>query len=422
MTQGENDVLTQTGPGTPCGEFMRRYWQPAALSEELPQRGAPLPLRLLGEDLVLFRDDKGRLGLLGLHCSHRGADLSYGRVEDGGLRCIYHGWLYDIYGNCLDQPGEPDGGRNRGSIRHVAYACQERAGVIFAYMGPGEPPSLPKYEFLPASKDHVVASKLYHECNYLQGTEGSADVIHLSFLHHNKFRDAVAPFSGRGAAPGLESIEAELTEFGFRVCKIRKVGANNHIFIGTFLLPALFAFPLAQGRAEGYVVNWHVPIDDTHYWEYALYFNREKPLNREQILRERTEMTPDYKPVRNKANRYLQDRASMKSESYSGVGLIFDPQDVCVLEGMGPIQDRMKEHLISSDLPTVLIRKLLSNAIRDVQDGRPTTKVSQQPEGKSSYPYVLAYNGVVSSTIQWKDYWRQLEAETCEIQGARSAD
>ena len=146
MTQEENDLLTQTGPGTPCGELMRRYWQPAALSEELPAGGAPLPVKLLGEDLVLFRDDQGRPGLLDLHCPHRGADLSYGRLEDGGLRCIYHGWLFDLHGNCLDQPGEPDGGKHKDAAHLKAYPCKEHAGIIFGYLGPGEPPCLPGYE------------------------------------------------------------------------------------------------------------------------------------------------------------------------------------------------------------------------------------------------------------------------------------
>ena len=136
----ENNLLTQTGRGTPCGEWMRRYWQPVALAEELPPGGAPLKVVILSEELVLFRDDQGRPGLLGLHCSHRGTDLSYGRVEDGGLRCLYHGWLYDICGRVVEQPGEPGGGVNRHEIHHRAYPCQEAGGIIFTYMGPGEPP------------------------------------------------------------------------------------------------------------------------------------------------------------------------------------------------------------------------------------------------------------------------------------------
>src|SRR3989449_4616026 len=179
LTRGENDLVTQTDRGTPCGELMRRYWQPVGLTEELPQGGAPLPVRLLGEDLVLYRDDQGRPGLLGLHCSHRGADLSYGRLEDGGLRCIYHGWLYDLNGRCLEQPGEPAGSTFYEKIRHPAYPCIEQAGVIFAYLGPDQAPLLPAYEFLTVPTENRFVGKLFSDCNYLQGNEGNQDPVHL---------------------------------------------------------------------------------------------------------------------------------------------------------------------------------------------------------------------------------------------------
>src|SRR5438477_11870616 len=168
LTTEENHLLTRTGPGTPCGELLRRYWQPVALSAELPPGGAPVPVTVMGEELVLFRDEQGRPGLIGMHCAHRGADLSYGRLEDGGLRCIYHGWLYDRTGRCLEQPGEPSlppqpfdqlraaasPARGEGArpfherIRQTAYPCREAGGMVFSYMGPGEPPLLPGYEFL----------------------------------------------------------------------------------------------------------------------------------------------------------------------------------------------------------------------------------------------------------------------------------
>src|SRR4051812_6201725 len=183
LTQEENDLITRTGPGTSCGDMIRRYWQPAALSEELPFDGAPLPIKLLGEDLDLFRDDDGRPGLLGLHCSHRGADLSYGRTEDGGLRCIYHGWLYDRAGRCLEQPGEPAGSTFHERIRQTAYPCQEVGGVIFAYLGPGEPPLFPDYELFRVPAAHRWVHKHYHECSYLQGNEGNIDTVHVRFLH-----------------------------------------------------------------------------------------------------------------------------------------------------------------------------------------------------------------------------------------------
>src|SRR5512134_3275191 len=169
----ENQLLTQTAPGTPCGELMRRYCQPVALSEELPAGGAPLKVKILGEELALFRDDQGRPGLIGVHCAHRGTDLSYGRVEDGGLRCLYHGWLYDICGRVIDQPGEPGGGANKAAIRHPAYPCHEVGGIILTYMGPGEPPLVPNYEFLTVAPEHRTAVKVMYECNYLQGNEGN---------------------------------------------------------------------------------------------------------------------------------------------------------------------------------------------------------------------------------------------------------
>lgn len=418
MTKEENDLLTLTGPGTPCGELMRRYWQPAALSEELSAGGPPLPVRLLGEDLVLFRDDKGRPGLLGIHCSHRRADLSYGRVEDGGLRCIYHGWLYDIQGRCLDQPGEPGGGEHKGSIRHPAYACQERAGVIFTYMGPGEPPLLPNYEFLTVPEDHVFAIKLFHQSNYLQANEGNIDLLHVSLLHYSdKERQpsavgsSVGRLSGWGGAPGMETIEAELIDVGVRVCKIRKLGPDkNYIRVATFILPNLTAVPGHQDGKGGYTINWHVPIDNTHHWKYTFIFNRERPLDKEIVRRGRTEMTPDYKPIRNKTNRYQQDRNSMEGESYSGIGLVFQAQDLCVVEGAGPIQDRTKEHLVASDAPIVVSRKLLLRAIKEVQEGRAPPNVIRDPE-LNRFPNIVSTSGVIPRSINWKEYCNRLAAE-----------
>src|SRR4026207_1658847 len=173
ISADENQLLTQINPNTPCGELLRRYWQPVALSEELPIGGAPLKVKILGEELVLFRDDQGRLGLIGLHCAHRGTDLSYGRIEDGGLRCLYHGWLYDVCGRVIDQPGEPGGGANKGAIRHLAYPCQGAVGFVFTSMGPGEPPLLPNYEFLTATPEKRTVVKAFYECNYLQANEGN---------------------------------------------------------------------------------------------------------------------------------------------------------------------------------------------------------------------------------------------------------
>jgi len=397
----ETELLTQTDPGTPCGELIRRYWQPAALSEEMAPGGAPLPVRLLGEDLVLFRDDKGRPGLLGIHCSHRGADLSYGRVEDGGLRCIYHGWLYDIHGNCLDQPGEPGGGEHRGSIRHTAYPCVEKAGVIFAYLGPGEAPLLPNYEFLTVPEDQVFAIKLLNEANYLQGNEGNIDPVHLSFLHR---KINAGDLTERDLAP---KIEVEITDFGVRICTLRDTGpGERYLRVSNFVYPNFSTFPGGVSR-DGYSVNWHVPIDDTHHWKYTFTFERKKSLDKEVTRRGRSEMTPDYQPLHNKSNRYLQNRESMTNESYTGIGFVFQAHDLCVVEGAGAIQDRTKEHLVSSDKAIVAARKLLLRAIKDVQEGRDAPHVIRDPKA-NNFLHLITRGEVIPSSTDWKEYVAKL--------------
>src|SRR3954469_13310887 len=233
LTADENRLLTLTGPDTPCGALMRRYWHPGALSDELPPDAAPLPVRIFGEELVLFRDDQGRPGLLGLYCSHRCADLSYGRIEDGGLRCLYHGWLYDINGRCLEQPAEPPESRYHDEIRHPAYPVIERAGLLFTYMGKDEPPLLPDYEFLSAPPEHRYLQKTFMECNYLQALEGDLDPAHLSFLHRSLQRRPLGrrdprtvPGSDRSAASFIREdrrpkLESERTDFGVRNYAIR---------------------------------------------------------------------------------------------------------------------------------------------------------------------------------------------------------
>jgi len=422
MTKEENDLLTQTDRGTPCGEMIRRYWQPAALSKELPVGGAPLPVRILGEDLVLFRDDKGNPGLLGIHCSHRGADLSYGRVEDGGIRCIYHGWLYDIRGNCLDMPGEPEGGRpeQRASIQHPAYPCRERNGVIFAYLGPGDAPLLPNYEFLTVPENHASVTKMFHDCNYLQGSEGNNDPIHNTLLHY-PFQvrgveiTGVAAYQGfrggRGAAPGMDTVDAEITNFGVRLSRTCPAGPDKKYFrIFCYMLPNLTAFPGGPQGPEGYSVNWHVPIDDTHHWKYIFSFSRERPVARDLANFGRgAGLTADYKPTQNKANRYMQDREIMKTRSYSGIDGV-PMQDLCAVEGEGPIQDRTKEHLATSDRAIVAQRKLLQKAIKDVQEGKDPPHVIRDP-AQNRFPNIIIYVGVLPTSVEWKDHCKLLEAE-----------
>ena len=413
MTKEENELITKSGPGTPCGELMRHYWQPVALSEELPEGHAQRNIKLFSEDLVLFRDDQGRPGLLGIHCSHRGADLSYGRLEDGGLRCLYHGWLYDIHGRCLEQPGEPGGGEHRESIRHLAYPCQERAGIIFTYMGPGEPPLLPNYPPFLVPDEKRLVTKFFLDCNYLQSNEGNIDPVHLSFLHKN-LRDTEEDRARlvRGSKvskntmfgkDSIPTIDVELTDFGVRIYSVRKASpSENYLRVTNFVLPNLSAIP-GPTQGEGYSLHWHVPIDDTHHWRYNLVFNQVRPITDNLINRERSKITDDYRLIRNKANRYQQDREAMKTVSFSGIGFDFVAQDSCVTEGPGPIQDRTREHIVSTDKAIVAARKLILKAIGDVQNGREAAHVIRDP-ALNRFGHLAVLAETLPSSVDWKEY------------------
>jgi len=402
LTIEENALVTQTGPGTPGGELMRRYWQPVALIEELPEGGAPLPVRLLGEDLVLFRDEAGEAGLLGIHCAHRGADLSYGRLEDGGLRCIYHGWLYDRTGRCLEQPGEPAGSTFHERIRQTAYPCVERAGMILAYLGPGEPPLVPAYEFLSAPAGYVYASKLHHECNYHQANEGNLDPTHLGYLHR-VFREGEITSIGAQAEDRSPTLEVHDRRWGVSTYSMRSMGDDQrYVRVNNFVLPNLSVFPVS-GRKDGYNVHWHVPIDDTSHWRYELFFQRERPVDVER-MRNLGERTPDHRSVRNTSNRFLQDREEMRTATFSGLGRNFAAQDLCVVLGAGVIQDRTREHLGYSDQGLVAVRRSLLRAIRELQVGTEPANVVRQAEA-NDFQDLIAQDGMIPASEDWRTFY-----------------
>ena len=421
IPSNENNLLTQIGPGTPCGELMRRYWQPVALSEELPREGAPLKVSILGEELVLFRDDQGRPGLLGLHCSHRGTDLSYGRIEDGGLRCLYHGWLYDICGRVIEQPGEPGGGANRGEICHRAYPCQEMGGVIFTYMGPGDAPLLPRYDFLTAPEERRTVTKVLHQCNYLQANEGNIDPVHLSFLH--QYLQGAKPPLRRIVAGTNDTdntllrkdiapnIEVEVTDYGLRIYTTRDAGPGQCYFrVTNFIMPNLSAFG-GSTVGDGYSVHWHVPIDDTHHWKYLFMFSRTKPLSQELREKNRAELTPDYRLTRQETNRYRQDRESMKTKSFTGIGFNFQAHDAFATESQGSVQDRTSEHLVSSDKAIVAARKLLLNAIRDVKEGRQPQHVIKDAKA-NRFSHLVVLSEIVPAASDLKQFVRDRAGES----------
>jgi phenylpropionate dioxygenase-like ring-hydroxylating dioxygenase large terminal subunit len=373
----ENELLTRTGPGTPGGDLMRRYWQPVALAREL--KDAPLPVRILGEDLVLFRDGEGRLGLLDILCSHRCADLSYGRIEPQGLRCLYHGWLYDRAGRCLEQPAEPQDSKYKDEVHHKAYPCQETGGVILAYLGPQEPPLVPNFHFLFAPERHLFQTKVHHACNYLQANEGNLDPAHLSFLH------ALNPGSDGRKGIYLEmqeimkqqtrpKISVERTRFGIRIYSERPAdGDRKYLRISNFVFPNMGFFAGDGGRSgpTSYSVHWHVPIDDESHWRYDFYYEAKHGIDAERLrAKVAAEVGPDFMPIRTRANRYLQNREEMRRDTFSGMGTYFPSHDLFAVESAGAIHDRSREHLASSDVAIVAARRMMLDAIHDVSGGK----------------------------------------------------
>jgi phthalate 4,5-dioxygenase oxygenase subunit len=420
LTKEKNQLITLTGPGTPGGALMRCYWHPIALAEELPPGGAPMPVKVLGEELVLFRDDRDRLGLLGLYCSHRCADLSYGRVEDGGLRCLYHGWLYDIDGRCLEQPADPPGSRYKDEIRHPAYPVMARGGLILAYMGKDAPPLLPSYEFLTATPEHRFLQRTFMECNYLQALEGDIDPAHVSFLHRSLQRRSLGRKDGR-TVPGSHKpavafvrsdrrprLEAERTDFGLRNYAIRDTGdGGRYVRITNFIMPNKVAAVGNEGRvSEGYTIHWRVPIDDESHVRFDFYFNRVRPVARERYEHECATETTDNRYRRNKRNRYLQDRESMKTGNFSGLGDYYAAQDAFAAETPGPIHDRSREHLGTSDVCIVAARRQLLAAVASVQAGRDPIHVIRDP-AQNDMSHIVVVSEVVPPDADHRDLWKK---------------
>jgi nitrite reductase/ring-hydroxylating ferredoxin subunit len=416
-----NALITQSGPGTPLGALMRQYWQPAALVDEFDGPRPVRPVRLLGEDLVLFRDPSGRYGLLDRHCAHRGADLAYGRAEDGGLRCPFHGWLFDAAGACLEQPAEPEGSKFCQSIRQTAYQCQVASGIVWAFMGTGEAPALPSFDCFTAPATHTFAFKGMIECNWLQALEVGIDPAHASYLHRFFEDEDTGEAYGkqfRGATMGADlpmtkilrdfgrpRIEVETTEYGLRIAALRQLNpAEMHIRVTNMAFPHAFVIPMSR---EMTITQWHVPVDDTHCYWYAIFTSFTQPVDKPQMRAQRLEnySLPDYLPKVNKLNDYGFDPHEQEHSTYTGMGDDINVHDQWAVESMGPIQDRTKENLGASDKAIAAYRRLLVRAIRDVAEGRPPllTAGAAAIHGPASIDAIGPVDG-------WEAHWREQDA------------
>ena len=278
----------------------------------------------------MFRDEVGRLGLLGLHCPHRGADLSFGRIEGGGLRCLYHGWVFDVAGQCLEQPAEPRGKTFCERVKHTAYPVESAGGMVFAYMGEGKPPVLPQLECLRAGADHLSMWKFRERCNYLQGLEGDIDPFHLNFLHRALASREARDAPGSSDAyydfytRGTPRLEVERTRFGLRIYTMRELDERAYLRVTNFMMPnaAVVAGPTGE---DGYTLLWHVPITDEVHTKYMLNFRRSGPINTE-ALRKAYELHvipgTNLETRRNRENRWLQDREEMKAGWFARHGAV----------------------------------------------------------------------------------------------------
>ena len=376
LRQEQNDLLTQTGPATPMGRLFRSYWIPALLAEELPEDGCPpVRVKLLGERLIAVRNDRGEYGLMDEFCAHRGVSLWFGRVEEGGIRCPYHGWKYDMTGQCVEVPSEPAENGFCQRIKLAGYPLIKRGDILWTYMGPRETtPPEPVWEFATVPAEHSFTSKRTQECNWLQAMEGGIDSSHVSWLHRGAlnadplFKGAKGNQYNLGdARPVFEVVEAP---GGLYIGARRNAEGGRYYWrVTPWVMPS---FTMIAPRGD-HPVHGHfwIPIDDENCWAWSFDYH---PL-RALTPQERQAMTDGhgihvtyvpgtYRPAANKDNDYLIDRAAQRrGETYSGVhGIAM--QDASLQESMGPIVDRRKENLVSTDNGIIMARHRLMRAAR----------------------------------------------------------
>ncbi len=383
LSHEENQLLTRVGPGTAMGNLLRYFWQPFALSSELPGPDSdPLRVRLLGEDLVAFRDSSGQVGLIQNNCPHRGASLFFGRNEEAGLRCVYHGWKFDASGACIDMPNEPAESDFKQKVRATTYPCEERGGVIWAYLGPAQHrPQLPELEWTRVPESYRYVTKRIQYCSYLQNVEGEVDSSHVSFLHS---RNTSANSAGIQADPGnsLPDYMARdtaprffvlPTDYGVLIGARRDAEIDSFYWrITQFLMPSYTMIPVPVGAPVSFTAA--TPIDDEQMMGFTVTWHPDRPLSQaeraqvESWLGVHTEVDSAFRPLRNKDNDYLIDRALQRSgQSYTGIRGIRE-QDLAVQESMGPICDRTTEHLGSADLAVIAMRRRLLEAVRALDE------------------------------------------------------
>ena len=382
LTHEKNALLTQCGPAAPMGRFMRSFWIPAMTAAEVPTADEPpVRLTLLSERLVVFRDTQGRVGVMEENCPHRGASLFFGRNEEGGIRCVYHGWKFDVEGNCLEMPAEPANSRMCQNVKARAYPARIAGALLWVYMGDAQTvPDLPAFGFIGQPDAHLYASRWHQECNYAQAMEGELDSAHVSFLHQelNKTNPDPQALTGKYFQEDTAPLWKILPNgAGFMACNGRRVDGDKRYWrLNQFLLPFFTMIPPRPGDAQ--LVRMWVPMTDERCWVICVSWRPDGPLNEKELSAWRNGENSHRKvvpgttlPVERLDNDYLIDRQEQKTVSFTGIKGI-RAQDAMVTETAGPIADRTREHLGSSDIAVVAMRRvLMEGATQCVDSGQP---------------------------------------------------
>ena len=399
MRAEQNERFTRIGQGTPCGEMLRHYWHPVALIDEFDPKLDPTmairpvkAVRLLGQNLVLFKNAQGEFGLLDRDCPHRGADLAYGRNEGDGLRCPFHGWKFDVTGQCLETPAEPKGSVLCTRIKQRNYPVQERSGILFAWMGPegSSTPPLPAIDCFQAPGTHTFAFKGLWNCNWLQAFEVGIDPAHASFLHRFFSDASLEDTYGkqfRGASAGeIEGEKWPMTRvmrefdqpdiayaekpYGLQLTTLRPLNDKlTHVRITHSLFPNTFVIPLSEFMT---ITQMHVPVDDTHTYWYAVFTSFSNPVDKDTMRNQRLTAVnlPNYIPKSGQHNHWGFNPEEQMTRTFLGMGEDdINVHDQWACESMGAIQNRTREHLGTTDKVIIANRRMLAKAIDDAAAG-----------------------------------------------------